>query len=88
MAAGGKLPGVLCLVSSKRFPGEFTDQKQIEAKRELDETGRTSIYVYDRRLWEIKPAGTYGDARFRLFLGDNNRKPCILEPDVVMAEER
>lgn len=87
MEAGGKLPGVLCLVSSKRYPGEFTDQKQMEARREIDEHGRTSIYVYDRRLWEIKPAGTYGEARFKLFLGDNTRKPCILEPDAVIAEE-
>ena len=89
MVAGGNLPGVLCLVSSKRFPGEFTDQKQNEAQREVNETGRTGIYVYDRRLWEIKPAGTYGDARFRLFLGDNTRKPSILDRDAdVPAEDR
>lgn len=87
MTAGGKLPGVLCLVSSKRYPGEFTDQKQMEAQHEVSEKGRSSIYVYDRRLWEIKPAGTYGDARFRLFLGDKTRKPCILEADAQVAEE-
>jgi len=80
MAAGRKLPGMLCLVSSKRYPGEFTDQKRLEAVRELERTGQTSIYVYDRRLWEIKPLGTYGKGRFRLFLGDHTRKPEIL-PD-------
>lgn len=87
MSHGGKLPGILCLVSSKRFPGEFTDQKQIEAQREITDTGRTSIYVYDRRLWQIKPPGTYGNARFRLFLGDSTRKPCILEAEARVAEE-
>lgn len=87
MEAGSKLPGMLCLVSSKRFPGEFTDQKANEAKHEIDQQGHTGIYVYDRRLWEIKPPGTYGDARFRLFLGDNTRKPCIVEPDLVLPAE-
>lgn len=79
MAQGGRLPGMLCLVSSKRYPGEFTDRKQMEARAEVAQTGKTSIYVYDRTLWQIKPDGTYGEGRFRLFLGDVNRKPRILE---------
>ena len=87
MKADGKLPGMLCLVSSKRYPGEFTDQKQIEAQREISERGLSRIYVYDRRLWDIKPAGTYGEARFRLHLGDNTRKPCILAADTPVPEE-
>jgi len=84
---GGKLHGMLCLVSSKRYPGEFTDQKQIEAQREIGEQGFSRIYVYDRRLWDIKPAGTYGEARFRLHLGDNTRKPSILGADTPVPEE-
>ena len=28
----GKLPGILCLVSSKKYPGQFTDQKVAEAQ--------------------------------------------------------
>jgi hypothetical protein len=79
MAAGGHLPGVLCLVSSKRYPGEFTDRKQAEARDEIARTGKTRIFTYDRRLWEIKPEGTYGKERFKLFLGDVARKPRILE---------
>jgi hypothetical protein len=79
MAAGGHLPGVLCLVSSKRYPGEFTDRKQAEARDEITRSGKTRIFVYDRRLWEIKPEGTYGKERFKLFLGDVARKPRILE---------
>ena len=79
MAAGGHLPGMLCLVSSKRYPGEFTDRKQAEARDEIVRTGKTGIFVYDRRLWQIKPEGTYGEKRFKLFLGDVARKPRILE---------
>ena len=79
MAAGGHLPGVLCLVSSKRYPGEFTDRKQAEARDEIARTGKTRIFTYDRRLWEIRPEGAYGKERFKLFLGDVARKPRILE---------
>ena len=79
MAAGGRLPGMVCLVSSKRYPGEFTNRKQLEAREELACTGKTGIFVYDRTLWQIKPPGTYGEKRFKLFLGDVSRKPCILE---------
>ena len=85
MAAGGHLPGVLCLVSSKRYPGEFTDRKQAEARDEIDRTGKTRIFTYDRRLWEIKPEGTYGKERFKLFLGDVARKPRLLEDGAEVA---
>src|SRR5258708_1829808 len=87
MMAGSKLPGVLCLVSSKRYPGEFTDRKQAEARDEITRSGKTRIFVYDRRLWEIKPEGTYGKERFKLFLGDVARKPRILETGTEVAAE-
>src|SRR5262249_55829140 len=82
------LPGMVCLVSSKRYPGEFTDRKQMEARAEIEGAGKTEIFVYDRTLWQIKPPGTYGEKRFRLFLGDVSRKPRILEEaDEVAAED-
>jgi hypothetical protein len=87
MTAGGQLPGVLCLVSSKRYPGEFTDRKQAEALDEIACTGKTRIFIYDRRLWEIKPEGTYGKERFKLFLGDVARKPRILGHEAEVAAE-
>jgi hypothetical protein len=87
MAAGGRLPGMVCLVSSKRYPGEFTDRKQMEARAEIERAGKTEIFVYDRTLWQIKPEGTYGEKRFRLFLGDVSRKPCILEAGAEVAAE-
>ena len=85
MGHGGRLPGLLCLVSSKRYPGEFTDRKKIEAREEQKRIGKTGIFVYDRTVWQIKPEGSYGPARFRLFLGDVNRKPRILEEGAEVA---
>lgn len=75
----GKLPGLLCLVSSKRYPGQFTDKKEDEARREIARTGKTKIYVYDKRVWDIKPAGSFTLPTFRVFIGDEARRPRILE---------
>ncbi|MEO5355378.1 MAG: hypothetical protein H7835_19495, partial [Magnetococcus sp. XQGC-1] len=67
----GKLPGILCLVSSKRYPGQFTDQKEKEARND------PTIYVYDKRTWEIKP-WAFSGRFFQVFVGDEARNPRIL----------
>ena len=79
----GRLPG---LVSSKRYPGQFTDQKEAEAKKELAETGSTSIYVYDKRTWDIKP-DTFTGEWFQVYPGDQTRKPRIIEPGEEVSED-
>ena len=68
----GAMPGMLCLVSSKRYPGEFTDMKIEEARKD------PSIFIYDKRVWDIKPQGTFTNGWFRIFAGDLARKPKIL----------
>ena len=83
----GKLPGMLCLVSSNRYPGEFTERKEKEAAEQLKKTGKSNIYVYHRTLWDVKPEGTYQKERFRLFLGDIARKPRVLEDDEKIARD-
>jgi hypothetical protein len=75
----GRLPGVLCLVSSKKYPGQFTDVKQKEA--ETDPT----IYVYDKRVWDIKP-DAFSATRFTVFIGDEYRKPRILDRDEIISD--
>ena len=68
----GKLPGVLCLVSSRRYPGQFTDRKEEEAKTD------PTIYIYDKRTWDIRP-DAYSGRTFKVFIGDMSRRPRILE---------
>ena len=75
----GKLPGLLCLVSSKRYPGQFTDQKTQEAQEEIERTGKTGIYIYDKRVWEVKPKGSFSEKTFAVFIGDESRKPKVIE---------
>ena len=74
LMGGEQLPGILCLMSSKRYPGQFTDQKMEEAK---DPASR--IYVYDKRTWDIRPSKYANSKWFQIFIGDNFRKPRILE---------
>ena len=76
----GRLPGLLCLVSSRRYPGEFTDLKERERAHQLEQTGETSIFLYDKRLWDVKPDAYSGDM-FRVFSGDLSRRPRVLKDD-------
>ena len=74
----GKTAGILCLVSSKRYPGELTDIKIKEAET------NPNIYIYDKRVWDISPPGRYTGDTFKLFTGDVTRRPRILEPHDVL----
>lgn len=67
----GQLPGILCLVSSRRYPGQFTDLKEAEAKTD------PTIYIYDKCIWDIKP-DSYCGQTFRVFAGDETHKPRVL----------
>ena len=76
----GRLPGVLCLVGSRNYPGQFTDKKEAERLAEINEHGRSRIYLYDKCAWHIKPWQYTGET-FRVFHGDSSRRPRILEKE-------
>jgi hypothetical protein len=75
----GKVPGMLCIVSSRRYPGQFTDIKEAEARADIIKYGRSTIFVYDKRTWEIKPPGSFMSETFSVFIGDDSRRPRLLE---------
>lgn len=77
----GAMPGKLCLVSSKRYPGQFTDIKEAEAR-----TDKT-IYIYDKRVWDVKPEGSFSGKWFKVFTGTESKKPRVLFDDEVMSVE-
>jgi hypothetical protein len=74
---GGRLAGMFCFVSSKRFAGEFTERKIAEALAQSSNTGNP-IFVYDKRAWDIKPKNTFCGKWFHIFAGDMSRSPRIL----------
>ena len=71
----GKLPGMICLVSSKRYKGEFTDVKIAEANT------NPHIFVYDEVIWNVKPKGTFSEDMFEVFIGTDSENPFIIEED-------
>lgn len=79
----GGMPGILCLVSSRNYPGEFTDEKLAEAKTD------PTIYVYDKAVWEVKPKGTFCGEVFTVFIGDEGRRPRIVDaPGEIALEDQ
>jgi hypothetical protein len=78
----GALPGMLCLVSSRNYPGQFTDRKEAEAKT------NPRIFVYDKCLWDLRPERFCGEW-FNVFVGDDTRKPRIMaKGEEVPLEDR
>ncbi len=79
----GRIEGMLCLVSSKRYPGEFTERK-IEQAHDPDHR----IFLYDKRVWEVRPE-RFSDPSgwFPVFVGDLTRNPRVLKPDEEVPPE-
>lgn len=75
----GNLPGILCLGSSKQYPGQFTDRKVAEAEDQIKKYGKSLIYVYDKRPWDVLPEERFTGKYFKVFIGDDQRKPRIME---------
>ena len=75
----GKLPGILCLVSSNVYPGQFTDRKREEARAEREARGKSSIYLYNKRIWEVVPKDRFTGKFFKVFTGDLSDPPRIVE---------
>ena len=83
--SSGRLPGILCVVSSRKYPGQFTDLLETEVKEELSRTGTTKTYIYDKRIWDLV-GERYSKEKFGVFIGDESRKPRILEKGARLLE--
>jgi hypothetical protein len=75
----GKLPGILFLVSSSRFPDDFTEKKAAESTM----CGGTdpSIYVYSKSVWESKGRDQFLPGDFRVQVGNATIRSKILGDD-------
>ena len=67
----GRLPGLLCLVSSPQYPDDLIERKIRQADND------PAIFLYQLRLWDVK-RGNYGEEWFNVFTGDDNRPPRLL----------
>jgi len=69
----GRLPGHLWFSSSARYPNDFTERKEAEAK-----TDKT-IFVRRRALWESKPRHFFMPENFKVEVGDTARRTRVLD---------
>ena len=84
----GRLPGMVCIVSSRRYPGQFTDQKEAEARKKLQETGKKPQSMYMTSVCgDIKPWEFSGEW-FQVFIGDTTRQPRIYTVGMIRFQKR
>jgi len=83
-AKKGKLPGLLFLISSSRFPDDFTEQKAAEAQM----CGGTdpTIFVVSKSVWEAKGRENFMPESFKIMVGNNMLRSRILEGDDLPIE--
>lgn len=79
----GKLPGTLFLVSSSRYPDDFTEVKAAEA---VSQGGQDKeIFVLSQSLWEGRGRDKYLPEEFRVLVGNERQRPRILAPDEIIT---
>jgi hypothetical protein len=72
----GKLPGTLFLVSSSRYPDDFTEEKAAEAA--MCGGDDPEIYVFSKSLWESKGRERYQPEEFKVLVGNERTRSRIL----------
>lgn len=77
------LPGALYLISSSRFPDDFTEKKAEEAVSYGGTDGR--IYVFEGSQWEVKGRDKFADEEFRIQIGNETYPSKVLEPNDTAA---
>lgn len=75
----GKLPGTLFLVSSSRYPDDFTEEKAKEA--EMCGGTDPEIFVMSKSLWDGRGREKYSKEEFKVLIGNERVRPRILLPD-------
>lgn len=63
----GPCIGVICVASSTRYKGDFTDKRKAEVK-DFNEKG---VYIYDKKQYEVWPQERYCGEKFRLLVGND-----------------
>jgi hypothetical protein len=80
----GKLPGIMFLISSSKYPDDFTEKKAAEATM----CGGTNphIYVFSLAQWEAKGAESFLPEKFKVQIGTAFVRSRILKQDAETGE--
>lgn len=73
MNSRGALPGHVWLVSSARYPNDFTERKEQEALSD------PTIFVRRYALWDTQPRSKFMTETFKVEVGDVSRRSRVLD---------
>lgn len=65
--SNGPQVGVICIASSTRYKGDFTDKR----KAQVQESNTRTVYVYDKKQYEVWPQDRYSGEKFYLHIGSD-----------------
>lgn len=74
---GGKLPGLLLMVSSKQTVGAFTEQRIKAAETDA------GVFVREYATWDVQPQANFSGRVFHVLVGDEYVSHRILQPHEV-----
>lgn len=69
----GRLPGHLWMISSARYPNDFTERKAREALEDK------RIFVREYSNWETRPVNFYMSRTFKVEVGDISKRTRVLD---------
>lgn len=75
----GQILGKIFLISSANYKGDFIDRKEEEARKQIEETGKTNIYVMHLSQWEALPPEKFCGKKFWVLLPEDKFKGAISE---------
>lgn len=75
---GSKLPGILVQISSSKYPGEYTERRIDEAKKQLAENGKTNIFWRVYSTWSTNPS-RFSSTSFKLAIPTTSAPPKIIK---------
>lgn len=79
------LPGALYLISSSRFPDDFTEQKAREAKMYGGDDER--MYVFEGSQWSVKGRDRFRAEEFTVQLGNETFPSKVIPRDMETGED-
>lgn len=72
----GKTWGLLVLDAAHEYGDDFTDRKIKEA--EAQPKGKKTIFVYNKKQWEVRPQTKYSGEKFYVEVGTEKRRSRVL----------
>lgn len=82
----GRIPGMFFIISSAKYPDDFTARKASEAK--MCGGVDPGIYVWNKSQWDVKPARNFMREKFRVQVGNELVRSKVLDQIITHDDRR